>query len=67
MQTKEIFSIRKFKTGTHSARIAKLGIALAATAVLGAASVVSADETSAAAEPKTVATEQPLDVTVDNS
>lgn len=67
MQTKEIFSIRKFKTGTHSARIAKLGIALAATAVLGAAGVVSADETSAATEPKTVATEQPLDVTVDNS
>lgn len=67
MQTKEIFSIRKFKTGTHSARIAKLGIALAATAVLGAAGVVSADETSAAAEPKTVTTEQPLDVTVDNS
>lgn len=67
MQTKEIFSIRTFKTGTHSARIAKLGIALAATAVLGAAGVVSADETSAATEPKTVATEQPLDVTVDNS
>ncbi|WP_420918563.1 YSIRK-type signal peptide-containing protein, partial [Streptococcus uberis] len=28
METKEIYSFRKFKTGTHSALIGKFGIAL---------------------------------------
>lgn len=46
-ETKQIFSIRKFKTGTHSALIAKYGIALAATAVLMGAGTVSADEVTA--------------------
>ncbi|MGT2755436.1 LPXTG cell wall anchor domain-containing protein [Streptococcus ovis] len=45
-ETKQIFSIRKFKTGTHSALLGKYGIVLAATtALIGAGSVVSADET----------------------
>lgn len=41
---KNIFSIRKFKTGTHSALIAKYGIVLATTAALMGAGAVSADE-----------------------
>lgn len=45
-ETKQIFSLRKFKTGTHSALLAKYGIVLAVTtALIGAGSVVSADET----------------------
>ncbi|MFD3124029.1 YSIRK-type signal peptide-containing protein, partial [Streptococcus agalactiae] len=44
MQTKQIFSIRKFKTGTHSALLAKYGIALVASAVLMGVATVSADE-----------------------
>lgn len=43
-ETKQIFSIRTFKTGTHSALLAKYGIALAASAVLMGAATVSADE-----------------------
>lgn len=43
-ETKQIFSLRKFKTGTHSALLAKYGIVLATTAVLMAAGAVSADE-----------------------
>ena len=46
-ETKQIFSIRKFKTGTHSALLAKYGIALAAAIVLMGAATVSADETTA--------------------
>ncbi|HEN7668432.1 TPA: LPXTG cell wall anchor domain-containing protein [Streptococcus agalactiae] len=46
-ETKQIFSIRKFKTGTHSALLAKYGIALAASAVLMGAATVSADEVTA--------------------
>ncbi|MGT2845490.1 YSIRK-type signal peptide-containing protein [Streptococcus hongkongensis] len=47
-ETKQTFSIRKFKTGTHSALLAKYGIALAAATVLMGAANVSADETTAA-------------------
>lgn len=43
-ETKQIFSLRKFKTGTHSALLAKYGIVLATTAVLMGAGAVSADE-----------------------
>ncbi|HEO8394866.1 TPA: YSIRK-type signal peptide-containing protein [Streptococcus agalactiae] len=45
-ETKQIFSIRKFKTGTHSALLGKASLALAATAILmgAAGSAVSADE-----------------------
>lgn len=43
-ETKQLFSIRKFKTGTHSALLAKYGIALATSAVLMGAATVSADE-----------------------
>ena len=46
-ETKQIFSIRKFKTGTYSALLAKYGIALAAATVLMGAATVSADETTA--------------------
>ena len=46
-ETKQIFSIRKFKTGTYSALLAKYGIALAAATVLIGAATVSADETTA--------------------
>ena len=53
-ETKQIFSIRKFKTGTHSALLAKYGIALAAAIVLMGAATVSADETTATpAQPAT--------------
>lgn len=53
-ETKQIFSLRKFKIGTHSALLAKYGIALATTAVLMGAGSVSADEvTSTPAEPAT--------------
>ena len=53
-ETKQIFSIRKFKTGTHSALLAKYGIALAAATVLMGAATVSADETTATpAQPAT--------------
>lgn len=53
-ETKQIFSLRKFKTGTNSALLAKYGIALATTAVLMGAGSVSADEvTSTPAEPAT--------------
>ncbi|MHA2792753.1 LPXTG cell wall anchor domain-containing protein [Streptococcus agalactiae] len=53
-ETKQIFSLRKFKTGTHSALLAKYGIALATTAVLMGAGSVSADEvTSTPADPAT--------------
>ena len=45
-ETKQIFSIRTFKTGTHSALLAKYGITLAAAAVLMSAAAVSADEVS---------------------
>ena len=54
-ETKQIFSIRKFKTGTHSALLAKYGIALAAAIVLMGAATVSADET--IATPAQTATE----------
>lgn len=43
-ETKQIFSLRKFKTGTHSALLAKYGIVLATTAALMGAGAVSADE-----------------------
>ena len=43
-ESKQIFSIRKFKTGTHSALLAKYGLALASAAVLMGAATVSADE-----------------------
>lgn len=43
-ETKQIFSIRKFKTGTHSALLAKYGIVLAVATVLMGAATVSADE-----------------------
>ncbi|MGV3293844.1 LPXTG cell wall anchor domain-containing protein [Streptococcus pluranimalium] len=43
-ETKQLFSIRKFKTGTHSALLAKYGIALATTAALMSAGIASADE-----------------------
>lgn len=44
-ETKQIFSIRKFSTGTHSALLGKASLALAATAiVMGAVGSVSADE-----------------------
>lgn len=46
-ETKQIFSIRKFKTGTHSALLAKYGVALATTAVLMGAATVSANEVTA--------------------
>ena len=53
-ETKQIFSIRKFKTGTYSALLAKYGIALAAATVLMGAATVSADETTATpAQPAT--------------
>ncbi|HEP4871684.1 TPA: YSIRK-type signal peptide-containing protein, partial [Streptococcus pyogenes] len=53
-ETKQIFSIRKFKTGTHSALLAKYGIALAVATVLMGAATVSADETTATpAQPAT--------------
>ena len=53
-ETKQIFLIRKFKTGTHSALLAKYGIALAAATVLMGAATVSADETTATpAQPAT--------------
>ena len=63
MQTKQIFSIRKFKTGTHSALLAKYGIALVASAVLMGVTTVSADEvttlqTQPATEQVTPATKQ---------
>lgn len=63
MQTKQIFSIRKFKTGTHSALLAKYGIALVASAVLMGVATVSADEvttlqTQPAMEQVTPATKQ---------
>lgn len=63
MQTKQIFSIRKFKTGTHSALLAKYGIALVASAVLMGVATVSADEvttlqTQPATEQVTPATKQ---------
>ncbi|AXJ14097.1 LPXTG cell wall anchor domain-containing protein [Streptococcus pluranimalium] len=49
-ETKQIFSIRKFKTGTHSALLGKASLALATTAVLmGAGGAVSAEETTAPA------------------
>ncbi|MBE3600769.1 LPXTG cell wall anchor domain-containing protein [Streptococcus agalactiae] len=43
-ESKQVFSLRKFKTGTHSALLAKYGIVLATTAVLMGAASVSADE-----------------------
>ncbi|MFU2223160.1 YSIRK-type signal peptide-containing protein, partial [Streptococcus pluranimalium] len=44
-ETKQIFSIRKFKTGTHSALLGKASLALVATvALMGAVGSVSADE-----------------------
>ena len=46
-ESKKIFSIGKFKTGTYSALLAKYGIALAAATVLMGAATVSADETTA--------------------
>ncbi|EUB12502.1 LPXTG cell wall anchor domain-containing protein [Streptococcus sp. ACC21] len=53
-ETKQIFSIRKFKTGTHSALLVKYGIVLAAATVLMGAATVSADETTAtSAQPAT--------------
>lgn len=53
-ETKQIFSIRKFKTGTHSALLAKYGIALATTAALMSAGIASADEvTQPQAQPAT--------------
>ncbi|HGD0525593.1 TPA: YSIRK-type signal peptide-containing protein [Streptococcus agalactiae] len=54
-ETKQIFSIRKFKTGTHSALLGKASLALAATAiVMGAVGSVSADEvTTPATQPAT--------------
>lgn len=46
MQTKEIFSIRKFKTGTHSARLGKVAFASATfLALLSAGQQASAEET----------------------
>lgn len=54
-ETKQIFSIRKFKTGTHSALLGKASLALAATAiVMGAVGSVSAEEvTTPATQPAT--------------
>ncbi|MFZ7333557.1 YSIRK-type signal peptide-containing protein [Streptococcus pluranimalium] len=47
-ETKQIFSIRKFKTGTHSALLGKASLALVATvALMGAVGSVSADEVTA--------------------
>lgn len=45
MEAKEIFSIRKFKTGTHSALLGKFGVTLATTIVLATAGgVVHAEQ-----------------------
>lgn len=61
-ETKQIFSIRKFSTGTHSALLGKASLALATTAVLMGAGSVSADEvTTPATQP---ATEQVAATTV---
>ncbi|HEO6739413.1 TPA: YSIRK-type signal peptide-containing protein [Streptococcus agalactiae] len=54
-ETKQIFSIRKFKTGTHSALLGKASLALVSTvALMGAVGSVSADEvTTPAIQPAT--------------
>ncbi len=54
-ETKQVFSIRKFKTGTHSALLGKASLALAGTAiVMGAVGSVSANEvTTPATQPTT--------------
>lgn len=45
MESKEIFSIRKFKTGTHSALLGKFGVTLATSvALMTAGSVVHAEQ-----------------------
>lgn len=50
---KEIFSIRKFKTGTHSARLGKVALASAAVLAVGLGSTaVSADETTTVVAPE---------------
>ncbi|KAF0052049.1 YSIRK-type signal peptide-containing protein [Streptococcus iniae] len=55
-ETKQIFSIRKLKTGTHSALLAKFGIVLASTVVLGMGTgMVHADEATATPSQPTTA------------
>lgn len=50
---KEIFSIRKFKTGTHSARLGKVALASAAVLAVGlGTTAVSADETTTTVTPE---------------
>ncbi|MDG3142980.1 YSIRK-type signal peptide-containing protein, partial [Streptococcus suis] len=59
-ETKQIFSIRKFKTGTHSALLAKYGLALVSSAILmGAAGAVSADEVTTPTNPTATLTANP--------
>ncbi|MDG3143210.1 YSIRK-type signal peptide-containing protein, partial [Streptococcus suis] len=59
-ETKQIFSIRKFKTGTHSALLAKYGLALVSAAILmGAAGAVSADEVTTPTNPTVTLTANP--------
>ncbi|MEW6856362.1 YSIRK-type signal peptide-containing protein [Streptococcus iniae] len=40
MESKQIFSIRKFKTGTHSALLGKFGVTLATSVALMTAGVL---------------------------
>ncbi|EPT35475.1 SspB-related isopeptide-forming adhesin [Streptococcus agalactiae] len=59
-ETKQIFSIRKFSTGTHSALLGKASLALATTAILmGAAGAVSADEVTTPTNPTVTLTANP--------
>ncbi|MFZ2483607.1 MAG: YSIRK-type signal peptide-containing protein, partial [Streptococcus parauberis] len=45
MESKQIFSIRKFKTGTHSALLGKFGVTLATSvALMTAGGVVHAEQ-----------------------
>ncbi|MBY5034219.1 LPXTG cell wall anchor domain-containing protein [Streptococcus gallolyticus] len=54
---KEIFSIRKFKTGTHSARLSKVALASTVALAVGfAGTVVSADETTVGTTPEVTIT-----------
>lgn len=54
---KEIFSIRKFKTGAHSARLGKVALASTVALAVGfAGTVVSADETTVGTTPEVTIT-----------
>ena len=53
-ETKQVFSIRKFKTGTHSALLGKFGVTLATTVALATAGgVVHAEQVTAPTTPTT--------------